>query len=662
MLNLIDDCFRFVTGYFDIISASSPHIYHSALALAPRKSTVRKLYESHAQPFMRIVHGLPMSWDTNTATTTRLSAIELAVWSPCNRFIAITCHGTTAVDVLDPITLQRVQTLESPQDTSTWHRAVIFSPDSRILTCFSGCSVGCRHQCRELSVVSWDLQTGSVSSVIRWEGPPRESQGNPSTAYSVNGEMVAVFCRYLGGPGANIFIFDIASGIHVHSHSLDNPTPLADGICTYGEFLQFATRSTTTITIWEVGFTSGTTPMKVETLTIPDNDEGVHGAPRPFHFRSSLRLLPAPRRLVLISADAVQVWDGRGSERLLHHRDFTFEEMTFSSGGHFFACSFGSDVYLWKESPTLFALHAVLASSTDDPSPLLSPNGESIVVFGDRTIRLWRTKSLITPPSSTPTQAPRRAGDFILDFSPDLTLAVVLAQDGKTFMVLNLESGVPQLTIDTSMEVRGLRVIGNSVVVIGDRAVITWNLPAGDCVPDARVGLRDSSRTINLGGWRYLSVGGASISPDSRHIAIISGQSLQSLSIHNASTGEHLGQTSIDGTTPGTTVWFSPDGCDVWCVRDSSEARRVRRVSGGQKTLEVLESEWRTVDVEGYPWRSSHGYQVTTDWWILGPDRKRLLMLPPPFQSHAVHRVWKGRFLALLHSALSEPVILELDP
>ena len=38
-----------------------------------------------------------------------------------------------------------------------------------------------------------------------------------------------------------------------------------------------------------------------------------------------------------------------------------------------------------------------------------------------------------------------------------------------------------------------------------------------------------------------------------------------------------------------------------------------------------------------------------------------LLQLPPPWQSCAVLRVWKGQFLALLHGRLSEPVILELD-
>ena len=620
--------------------------------MAPQESIVRELYESHAHPFTRVVHGLPMSWDKSTAATTRPSTIDVVVWSPCNRFIAISREGAMTVDVLDSATLQRLQTLESPQGTSVWHRAVIFSPDSRILTCSSGGSVDSRHQCQELSVVSWDLQTGGVASIIRWKGPPRENVGNTSITFSANGRAVAVFRWYRGKPStANVFIFDVASGIHMHSHSFDSHTPLMDNIWAHGESLRFATVHTGTITIWEAGFTSGATPTEVETLPAPDGYHDVYG---------SLRLLPAPCRLALVLERGVLVRDVRNSNHLLHFTGAWFDKrMSFSSDGHFFACSTtGSGIYLWKESPTGYILHRILESSTDCPNPLLSPNGESIVVFGNHTIRLFRT-SLITTPSSIPTRAPRRTKDFVLDFSPDGALAAVTVQNGGTVVVLNLKSGVPQLTIDANVRVYGLRVIGNTVVVIGGEKAITWNLPTGDCVPDARVGRKDSSRTRNL---RYpLLVGSASISPDSRYIAVMSGEPLlHLLSIYSASTGERVGkEISIAGTTPGTTLWFSPDGCDVWCVRDSSEACRV---SGGQDVLELPKLEWRTVDVEGYPWRSSQDFQVTSDWWILGPDGKRLLMLPPPWQSYAVHRVWKGRFLALLHSALSEPVILELNP
>ena len=575
------------------------------------------------------------------------------------------------VDILDSVTLQRLQTLESPQGTPTRIRAVVFSPDSRVLMCSSGGFVDHRHQGREISVVSWYLQTGGVANVFRWEGPPQEGTVDSSITYSANGKMVAVFHWYRSNRNVRIFIFHAASGKHIHSHSLDNHTPLVDGTWTYGQFLRFATVRARTITIWEVGFTPDDTPTEVETLLAPPNYENDHG---------SLRLLPTPCILALASRRGVLVHDVRNSKNLLHYPDVGFgTRMSFSTDGRFFACSSGSRIYLWKESPTVYTLHEILESSTNHPNPLLSPDGESIAVVGNHKIRLLRTKSSITTPSSIPVEALRRTEDFFLEFSPDGTLAVIARRGGNTVTVLNVKSGALLLTIDPGTTVHGLGVVGDTVVVIGDGRAITWNLPPGDHVPGARIGLQDSSRTVGFSQWGPF-VSGASICPNSCHVAVISGQFSQYLSIYDKSTGGRIGETSIHEIAAGTPLWFSPDGCDVWCVQDSSEACRVWRVDGGQNELElpklerrkvprksphghqITKLEWHTVDVEGYPWRSSHGYKVTNDWWILDPDGKRLLMLPPPWQSYAVHRVWKGKFLALLHSGLSEPVILELDP
>ena len=148
--------------------------------MTPEDSIVWKLYKSHARPFIRVVHGGAISWDPSTAAPVHPSGLKSAVWSPCNQFIAVTHYGdTTPVDILDSATLQQLQTLEFPQGISTEHRALIFSPDSRILTCSSGYNI----QGHELFVVSWDLQTGGVASVIRWRAPGRSKTGTPSVTY-----------------------------------------------------------------------------------------------------------------------------------------------------------------------------------------------------------------------------------------------------------------------------------------------------------------------------------------------------------------------------------------------------------------------------------------------------------------------------------------------
>ena len=449
----------------------------------------------------------------------------------------------------------------------------------------------------------------------------------------------------------NLSICDVASGVYMHSHSLDGgEILLPNNIWTHGESLQFVTAGAETITIWEVGFTSGATPTEVGTLPIldgfPIDGRGV-----------GVQFLPSPCRLAFFTEECgVQVWDARNSRCLLDCTDAEFYGgMSFSSDGRFFTCSgMESETYLWKESPPNgYILHEILVSSSEitNPLPSLSPAGELIVTPSRRAIQLWRTKRS-TSASSTLTQAPQVTNGFVLDVSPDETLAVVAMKEGDTVTFLNLHSGSVQLTINLGMEVYGLRVTGNAVGVICLKKVVIWNLPAGESVPD--MNLEGSARTIEL--FHELNfVSGAAISSDFHHIAI---NKFSTLRLYSTSTGECLGQTKPKWDASGT-PWFSPDGCYVWGVGSSGWAD-VFRIGGEQNMLECLEHRIGPQNPpEGYPWGSPR-YRVTKDWWlVLG--RERLLMLPPPWRSESVGRVWKGNFLALLHNGLSEPVILELN-
>ena len=681
-LDLVRDCLRFVAGYFEVISASSAHIYHSALVLAPQESIVRQIYESHSRPFTRVIRGAPTSWDPNNAAASRPSQIQQAVWSPCSRFVAIAWGDIPTIDVLDSVTLQRLQSFRPLPSVSMWAGVLIFSPDGRILTYH-----GIPWEDHELCVSSWDLQTGGLVSTIGFQGPVpgyHRCWVVPSIAHSTSEGIVGVFHLASEVPGdtdtINIFICDVTSGTYTRSLSVGNGIPLSriilayEHIWTYGESFRFATADAATVTIWEVGFTLDATCMEVETLRTPVgfvDDDAVQSARRTF---PDPLLTHAPGDMILLACsnrERILVWDVRNSKCLLDCEDARpsrWTNMSFSSDGRFFVYTARpATTYIWKVSPTGYVLHGILPFSGGLHNPLLSPNGESIVTLVGLTIRLWRTREITTPPSGSLTGGPQNNKDFLLDFSPDETLAAAALQNGKTVTVLNLESGVPQLTIDVGMEVYGLRVIGNTVVVVGGRKVISWNLPAGDCVPDARVDREDSARTVNLSLFFTNEVLGATISSDFRYAAVlmVSGKSPSPLRIYSASTGELLQTLTPSSCTNEDTPWLTPDGSHVWCVATNGEANvlEVGKRGGSEDRELVVNIEHPP---EGYPWVSpwvsSRGYRVMNDWWILGLDGKRLLMLPPPWQSYPVRRVWKGKFLALLHGGLSEPVILEMEP
>jgi hypothetical protein len=229
-------------------------------------------------------------------------------------------------------------------------------------------------------------------------------------------------------------------------------------------------------------------------------------------------------------------------------------------------------------------------------------------------------------------------------------LAVAARQgEGKTLTVLDLKSGVPQSTIDTPFEVHGLRMIGNTVVVIGGDKAVTWDLPGGCFLPDVtrtthfhnEVPQRNMSAVSISHDLRYISIGGA----DKRGVF---------LKVYCISTRQILREETMV-----LRLWFAPGGQNIWCA-DDEEATLFAI------TEDALDHV-RTVDIEdgswGFPWGSPHGYKVTDDWWIIGASGKRLLMLPSLWQSQSkVDRVWNGRFFALLHRELPEPVILELEP
>jgi hypothetical protein len=682
-----------VTGYFEVINASAPHIYHSALVLAPQESIVRKLYQSHTHPLTRIVHGAPISWDPHIAATTFPSDISLVVWSPCSRFLAVTLLNTQMVVVLDSVTLQKLQTLKFPQDRTI--RILIFSPDSYVLTCIDDCDEhqNFRSTTLEQYVISWDLQTGGVTSTIRWQKPHSDRIKPPSITYSANGKLVGIFYWHEGYVNtSSVIVCDVASGIYVDSYSLNGSIPLSNNIWTHGESLRFATADATAITIWEVGFISGGTPTEVETFPAPDNIGPTifsvgslypQFTSSPNNIWPSIQFLPTSFLLSLTFMDRVLVWDVQNSRCLLDCPDIgSNPKTTFSSDGCFFACTTFNNIYLWKKSPTGYIPHGMLVSGTGNLSkPLFSQNGESIAVFYNHTIWFWHRNSFTTRHSSLLTQTLQGPGGFIVEFSPDRLLAVVAREKSSTAMILNLKSGVPQLTISVDILVYGLGLTENTVVVIGNHKVIAWDLPAEGYIPDARVGLEDSSWTTNLedmavilgdsqGKWKQVegSIIGASISPDSSLIALTASGILtvrnttyipNHLCIYSASTGECLGH---EYTYTWYTPRFSPDGCNIWCRSIDYSEVVVWRV-GGEDVLKCL---GHAVDPEnppkGYPWGSSCDYQVTDDWWILGPDRKRLLMLPPLWRSNMVQHVWKGQFLALLHEGLLEPVILEVEP
>ena len=520
-------------------------------------------------------------------------------------------------------------------------RVLAFSPDSRSLLC-CGLSIDSLTN----FIVSWDVQTGGMVRVREIE---EEAKGCPSAVtLSADGDMIGV--AYFDCSAPNEFIvcvYEIDSGRRVYAHSFGG---WFIKIWTYDQSLRFAAAWLGTITVWEIGLTPDPRSEPAETLDLPPNFS-------PF---GPVSFLPDIHRLAYVVDNAVFIFDARNDELLLTSEDASFcgSMIAFSSDGHLFACgTTGPDIYLWEESSTGYTPHQKAASSTLSPVPLFSPDDTSFITWDSSTIQLWLLGG--------PTDPPHINGPpdhFLLDFSPGGGSAVVARRKSNTVAVFDLQAGVQRLTIDTGMEVYGLRVFGDTVVVEGRMEFVTWILPVGDSVPGAVTSVESSIRRTTVRTPRRMQPQSASISPDFLLIAargsVCRVTDAAPLSVRKVSTGEALAMIPAAGDM----TWFSQDGSQTWCDGEVGEEQGWRVLKDNGSTQAILDPLPIGNPPEGYPWRSSRGFTVTDDGWILGPGGERLLWLPPRWMSYERRtRVWSGSYLALLNSTLTEPVILKLE-
>jgi len=606
---------------------------------------VCELYKKYVHPLVRVVRGVPISWEPNFATAEHSDEVQTVAWSSCSRFIAVGLDEST--EVLDAVTLERLHTFT--HDFSEVG-PLIFSPDSRLLTQIDGGDNG---------FATWDLQTGGRISVT----PLIPHTMVFLAAYSMDGKVLAVAGQDEPTDPIIVSTYNLISGTHIYSHHVSEGETVVQ-IWTHGEFLRFATTKPGSFTIWEVGFTSDHMLAKIESLPAPSNTGS----------RYNRLFLPTLSRLAFILDGTVVIWDVQDFKLLLFFLcNAQPQGLSFSSDGRFFVCGFGSQgVHLWKESPTGYVLHQKLVftpSAYCSITPYLSPDGESIITprnFQFET-QLRRTTDPINSPSGVPPQ-PAEQTDFVLTFSAEQNNFVLAFSADKSFIatgrlgrniatIVDLKSGDPRLIVDTGMMICGLGVTVDAVVVVGEGKAITWNLPAGDCVLDARANIHDSVRTIVFNhpppppGWLY----SASISLDFTNL-VITREKGSGIDIYDASTGKHLvGTTTLYASHP----WFTRDGHEVWYSKNS----------GGRK---IIRGEWSDViglepvrDYDGpsggCPWESSHGHEITDDGWILDSRKKRVMWLPHRWRSvYEDYRIWDGRFLALFDPGLPEPVVIEL--
>ena len=628
MCDLANDCFRFVTGFFEVITTSAPHIYHSAL-LCPKESIVRRLYGPQVKPMAKVILGLTTSWDPTVAAARLPRKICTTAWSPCSRFIAISHYMSSEIVIFGAATLEPFHTVQPPQESIQWNQ-ITFSPGSQLLTGYSHLN-----DC----VISWDVQTGGLLSNI----DTKKYLSCHSLSYSGCGTIIgALFKR-------NIVIYNVFSCTCRTSHSIQQDVHWS--IWTLGEYLQFATVESKSITIWQVSFTSGHPPSKIGSLSIPKNFSS-----------NGLILLLTLSWFAFIYGRNIHVWDAQHNKVLLKHQSGSYPRsggFAFSSDGCFFSCaSQKNGSYLWKEGSDGYLPHQKLESSIEE-AVLISPNGESVILDGGQMLQLLPAANSPTSISSFSTKDVTPNGSFFIEFVPDESLVAFAQESSHTVIILDITSGNPLLVLDTHVKIYGLRMTRDKIIVVSGTNIHTWNLPARDSIVYASRNINNSFKTTILESSSPINIYYGSISPDLNYLFCKPSFFSNDCQPFNMKTGQKLGNAHSGGGMLG----FTESGNEVWSAGSGGGMDKWQIVEGNGSDAIRLNQIWRGEKPQSeFPWHSPSGYQITDEGWILSSSGKQLLWLPHHWWPNKVtQKKWDGKFLAIWNKNSPAPYILELE-
>ena len=467
-----------MTKFFEPISVSATHIYHSALELCPLSSIVRKLYYDRCHRitrFPRVAIGTQDSWDS-TISFSGKDNYEFCTWSPCGRFVAALTRKI--VEIRNQLTFELLTVLQSTRGDPL-HQPMCppaFSPDGRSLAC-------------DISnvIVIWDIQTGGVAREI--EG----CKGMVSLEWSLDGRTIATTLGY-GFSTSSVRTYDVASGTQLFAEEFESG--VVRHLWAYEKSFRFLTTAlskddrTFKISISEIG----PTLIEVESFDVESG----------WKFPEFSSFSPSTYRASILGYRKLRVLDIRSSDCLSEEGDFTSPQ--FSSNGSLLAASHWDSFRVWKHTSNSsyisfgeFLLQHLPVSSQNKFSLQFSPNSSSILFWFQNVLRVQHLHDL----SATPTACGQHAA-----ISCSGNRIATAHKSESIVTIIDLRSQAPPHFIHTGMEIQELFITGNVLLVGSSKEVVAWLLTEegtmGGGFDNKNTGHSNSIWTISSPSWRCL--------------------------------------------------------------------------------------------------------------------------------------------------------------
>ena len=454
-----------MTKFFEPISASATHIYHSALELCPISSIVRELYYDRSRRITRlprVLIGTPESWDPTRSISSK-DVYQFCTWSPCGRFIAALTGNT--VEIRNQLTLELLTTLQPTESTPLLSGPLAYSPDGRSLACAS-----------DAAIVVWDIQTGGVAREI-------ECGANTiSLVWSLDGRRIGTLESL--SPNARhtktyMKEYNVASGTQLFIrtiHSSHKPQ-----IWAYEDTFRIMTmkhcpRDLLTIAIKidksEVRCPLATTSTFFTTTRAQAEDTNARYMPgfEIISYSPIARLISvstADRLLVLRDSDVGILSGSDSALDTLLREEGHFLFPCFSPDGKLLAASKENDVYVWESGNGHRFVRKTLWRQDQINSLQFSPTSSSLLSHSGNILRV---SNLDHPPIVPKSCGRKRAA---LSRSGGL---IAVNRHEATIIINKPHLPLPWCFINTSTPVEGLLFTGNVLWVVCSDRVAAWLL------------------------------------------------------------------------------------------------------------------------------------------------------------------------------------------
>ena len=661
------DFLRFVTEFFDVIRQSGPHIYHSALLLTPQSSVVRKLYSHQTgSPVSKVVCGIPISWDSCTASAGAKGVVLHIAWSPCGRFIAVGFKD--GIQIQDSNTLEGLSVFNTPHNLFAPSLGFLaFSPDGRLLayahkygnwlvvfpvsvsTLTSVFRSGGTH------IYVWDVQTGVVIINLRI------SQFG-ELVFSGNRRTLTLLDRY-----GTFSTYDGVNGTCICEGELPASFRFLPGAhWAYEESFRVFTSSESdgklTVNIQELRPTSTPPFHVVESFTVSLHNGAISFSHVSFHASFTTRT-------------GVVILNLRDSRTLLQageaHSPY-IRPGHFSPDGRFFACGTQEgDICIWKNSSANYAPWSTLRPRLPFERFSFSPTTSSILAWWQDGVQLLEPGNHPAVPSPDKLERRQQGGNHLVAYSADGMQIATVRQRGGVVTVLDTLSNTPRRSFDTNMQILDIKIVGDAIFVADGHKLVSWGLETGELVHDDETAAIVASAP-NL----YLA-----LSDDCSQIACADGSSpfhslMEKIFLYDVQMRRITWSHTADSDPVGD-IRFSPDGRKllfVTCdddIGDDTFISLVELERGEDGNFLIVAERYmgEQRSVGGPSWAnlfSSHGWRCGEKFeWVVDSRGNKVLWLPLSWRALVKELQdvrWHGDFLAFLGSDHPDPIVIEFQP